>query len=85
MVALDKEVLRWCYTAVLAGIPHANIIDVEYEGYCFLAGANMIGHLWAIHCNPRDFPDGSYKSTLCFSLNASFLVLSQQVLTLMSG
>lgn len=57
MVALVKEVLRWRSVAVLAGIPHANTKDVEYKGYHFPAGTNMIGNLWAIHRNPRDFPD----------------------------
>jgi cytochrome P450 len=57
MVALVKEVLRWRSVAVLAGIPHANTRDVEYKGYHFPAGTNMIGNLWAIHRNPRDFPN----------------------------
>jgi cytochrome P450 len=57
LVALVKEVLRWRSVAVLAGIPHANTKDVGYKGYHFPAGTNMIGNLWAIHRNPRDFPD----------------------------
>jgi cytochrome P450 len=57
LVALAKGVLRWRSVAVLAGIPDANTKDVEYKGYRFPAGTNMIGNLWAIHRNPRDFPD----------------------------
>ncbi|KAL6399474.1 uncharacterized protein AUP68_18022 [Ilyonectria robusta] len=57
LTALVKEVLRWRTVTVLAGIPHANIKDVEYRGYHFPAGTNITGNMWAIHRNPRDFPD----------------------------
>ncbi|KAL2825820.1 cytochrome P450 [Aspergillus cavernicola] len=57
LTALVKEVLRWRTVTVLAGIPHANTKDVEYRGYHFPAGTNFTGNMWAIHRNPRDFPD----------------------------
>jgi cytochrome P450 len=57
LTALVKEVLRWRTVTVLAGIPHANIKDVEYRGYHFPAGTNFTGNMWAIHRNPKDFPD----------------------------
>ena len=55
--ALGKEVLRWRTVTILAGIPHANTKDFEYQGYFFPAGTNITGNMWAIHRNPRDFPD----------------------------
>ncbi|KAL2786629.1 cytochrome P450 [Aspergillus keveii] len=57
LTALVKEVLRWRTVTVLAGIPHANTKDVEYRGYYFPAGTSITGNMWAIHRNPRDFPD----------------------------
>jgi cytochrome P450 len=57
LVALVKEVLRWRTVTVLAGIPHANTKDVEYNGYHFPAGTNFTGNMWAIHRNPKDFPN----------------------------
>jgi cytochrome P450 len=55
LVALVKEVFGWRSVAVLAGILHADIKDVDYRGYHFPTGTNIIGNLWAIHRNPRDF------------------------------
>lgn len=57
LMALVKEVLHWRTVTILAGIPHANTIDVEYKGYHFPAGTNVTGNKWAIHRNPRDFPE----------------------------
>ena len=57
LIALVKEVLRWRTVTVLAGIPHANTRDVDYKGYHFPAGTNFTGNMWAIHRNPRDFPN----------------------------
>ncbi|KXJ87804.1 cytochrome P450 [Microdochium bolleyi] len=57
MTALVKEVLRWRTVTVLAGIPHANTKNVEYQGYHFPKGTNFTGNMWAIHRNPRDFPE----------------------------
>lgn len=55
--ALVKEILRWRTVTVLAGIPHANSEDVEYNGYHFPKGTNFTGNMWAIHRNPREYPD----------------------------
>ncbi|ORY13768.1 cytochrome P450 [Clohesyomyces aquaticus] len=57
LIATVKEILRWRSVTVLAGIPHANTVDYEYKGYFIPAGTNITGNLWAIHRNPRDFPD----------------------------
>ncbi|PSN75535.1 cytochrome P450 [Corynespora cassiicola Philippines] len=57
LAAVVKETLRWRTVTVLAGIPHANTKPVDYEGYHFPAGTNFTGNMWAIHRNPRDFPD----------------------------
>lgn len=57
LTALVKEVLRWRTVTVLAGIPHANTVDFQYQGYHFPAGTSFTGNMWAIHRNPRDFPD----------------------------
>lgn len=57
LTALVKEVLRWRTVTVLAGIPHANIKPVDYEGYHFPARTNFTGNMWAIHRNPLDFPE----------------------------
>lgn len=57
LTALVKEVLRWRTVTALAGIPHANTKDIEYKGYYFPAGTSFTGNTWAIHRNPRDFPD----------------------------
>lgn len=57
LAALVKEVLRWRTVTVLAGIPHANTKAVDYRGYHFPAGTNFTGNMWAIHRNPRDFPE----------------------------
>ena len=55
--ALFKETLRWRSVTILGGIPHAPIQDDVYEGYHIPAGTTMLQNLWAIHRNPRDFPD----------------------------
>lgn len=57
LTAVVKEVLRWRTVTVLAGIPHANTKDVNYKGYYFPVGTNFTTNMWAIHRNPRDFPD----------------------------
>ncbi|OAL33083.1 Fumitremorgin C synthase [Fonsecaea nubica] len=57
LAAIVKEVLRWRTVTVLAGIPHANTKPVDYQGYHFPAGTNFTGNMWAIHRNPRDFPE----------------------------
>lgn len=57
LVATVKEILRWRTVTILAGIPHANTVDFDYKGYHIPAGTNITGNMWAIHRNPRDFPD----------------------------
>jgi cytochrome P450 len=57
IIATVKEVLRWRTVTILAGIPHANTVDYDYRGYHIPAGTNITGNMWAIHRNPRDFPD----------------------------
>ncbi len=55
--ALFKETLRWRSATILGGIPHAPSQDDYYRGYLFPAGIYVAGNLWAIHRNPKDFPD----------------------------
>ena len=55
--AVVKETLRWRTVTILAGIPHANTVDFEYKGYHFPAGTNVTANMWAVHRNPRDFPE----------------------------
>ncbi|PIA89106.1 Cytochrome P450 2E1 [Cercospora beticola] len=55
--ALVEEVLRWRTVTILGGIPHAPIQDDEYQGYVFPKDTWIVGNVWAIHRNPRDFPD----------------------------
>ncbi|GAD96793.1 cytochrome P450 [Paecilomyces variotii No. 5] len=55
--ALVKETLRWRSVTVLGGIPHAPIQDDIYQEYYIPAGTNITGDLWAIHRNPKNFPD----------------------------
>ncbi|KAI1611220.1 cytochrome P450 [Exophiala viscosa] len=57
ITAIVKEALRWRTVTVLAGIPHAPTRDDEYEGFRIPAGTNITANIWAIHRNPRDFPD----------------------------
>jgi cytochrome P450 len=57
LIATVKEVLRWRTVTILAGIPHANTVAYDYRGYHIPAGTNITGNMWAIHRNPRDFPD----------------------------
>jgi cytochrome P450 len=57
LLALLKELFRWRSVAVLGGIPHAPIQDDYYRGYYIPKGATITGNLWAIHRNPREFPE----------------------------
>jgi cytochrome P450 len=57
MAALVQEVLRWRTVTILAGLPHAGTEDYECQGYLIPKGVPIIGNMWAIHRNPRDFPD----------------------------
>ncbi len=55
--AIISEVLRWRTVTILGGIPHAPIQDDEYRGYFIPKGTAITGNVWAIHRNPREFPD----------------------------
>ena len=55
--AVVNEALRWRTVTILGGIPHAPIRDDEYNGYLIPKDTAITGNLWAIHRNPRDFPD----------------------------
>lgn len=57
ITAIVKETLRWRTVTILAGIPHANTQDFTYQSYHFPAGTNLTANIWAMHRNPRDFPD----------------------------
>ncbi|KAF2738873.1 cytochrome P450 [Polyplosphaeria fusca] len=57
LAALVKETLRWRTVTILAGIPHANTVPFDYQGYHFPAGTNFTSNMWAIHRNERDYPD----------------------------
>jgi cytochrome P450 len=57
ITAIVKEALRWRTVTILAGIPHANTVDFDYQGYHFPAGTNLTANIWAMHRNARDFPD----------------------------
>ena len=55
--ALFKETLRWRSVTVLGGLSHAPIRDDVFHGYLFPRDITIVGNLWAIHRNPRNFPD----------------------------
>ncbi|KAI1610624.1 cytochrome P450 [Exophiala viscosa] len=55
--AIMSEALRWRTVTILGGIPHAPIQDDEYRGYLIPKGTSITGNVWAIHRNPRDFPE----------------------------
>ncbi|KIW84040.1 hypothetical protein Z517_03286 [Fonsecaea pedrosoi CBS 271.37] len=54
--AIITENFRWRSAIVLGGPPHAPIKDDVYNGYLIPKGTTLIGNLWAIHRNPRDYP-----------------------------
>lgn len=55
--ALAKEILRWRTVTILGGIPHAPTIDYDYRGFTIPARTQLTCNVWAIHRNPREFPD----------------------------
>ncbi|KAI8666856.1 hypothetical protein NCS57_00912600 [Fusarium keratoplasticum] len=55
--AVVSETLRWRTVTILGGIPHAPIRDDEYNGYFIPKDTAITGNLWAIHRNPREFPE----------------------------
>jgi cytochrome P450 len=52
-----KEAMRWRSVTILGGFAHEPIKDDIYRGYQLPAGMHVYGNLWAIHSDPRDFPD----------------------------
>ncbi len=55
--AVFKEALRWRSVTILGGLPHAPIKDDIYRGYLLPKDIAIHGNLWAIHRNPKDFPE----------------------------
>ncbi|KAI8236849.1 hypothetical protein K4K55_003689 [Colletotrichum sp. SAR 10_96] len=55
--ALLTEIFRWRSAIALGGPPHAPTQDEVYNGMLIPAGTTIIGNLWAIHRNPRDYPN----------------------------
>ncbi|KAM5352846.1 hypothetical protein ACJ41O_005568 [Fusarium nematophilum] len=55
--AIINEALRWRTVTILGGIPHAPIQDDEYKGYFIPKDTSITGNIWAVHRNPRDFPE----------------------------
>ncbi|KAL6241453.1 hypothetical protein RBB50_011717 [Rhinocladiella similis] len=55
--AIVSETLRWRTVTILGGIPHAPIQDDVYRGYFIPKGTPITGNVWAIHRNPREFPE----------------------------
>jgi cytochrome P450 len=55
--AIFKETLRWRSVTTLGGFAHAPTRDDYYRGFFFPAGIHVFGNLWAIHRDPKDFPD----------------------------
>ena len=54
--ACVDETLRWRTVTILGGIPHAPDQDDEYRGYHIPKGTWIMGNNWAIHRNPKEFP-----------------------------
>jgi cytochrome P450 len=55
--ALVSEVFRWRSTAIIGGQPHAPIQDDYYKGYLIPRDTLILGNLYAIHHNMREFPE----------------------------
>jgi cytochrome P450 len=55
--AIFKETMRWRSVTTLGGFAHSPIRDDYYRGFFFPAGIHVYGNLWAIHRDPKDFPD----------------------------
>lgn len=56
-LAVMTEAMCWRSVTTLGGFAHAPIKDDTYRSYHFPAGIHVYGNLWAIHSDPRDFPD----------------------------
>ncbi|EQB43994.1 cytochrome P450 [Colletotrichum gloeosporioides Cg-14] len=55
--AFLTEIFRWRSAIALGGLPHAPIQDDVYNGMLIPAGTTIIDNLWAIHRNPRGYPN----------------------------
>lgn len=55
--ACVDETLRWRTVTILGGIPHAPSQDDTYRGYFIPKGTWITGNNWAIHRNPREYPE----------------------------
>ncbi|KAH9217702.1 cytochrome P450 [Leptodontidium sp. 2 PMI_412] len=55
--AILKETLRWRSVTILGGLPHSPIQENIYKGFLLPKDIAIHGNLWAIHRNPRDFPE----------------------------
>ncbi|KAK9900252.1 putative O-methylsterigmatocystin oxidoreductase [Cystobasidium minutum MCA 4210] len=54
--ALVKEVQRW-RPVIAGGLAHATTQDDVYEGYFIPAGTTIIPNAWAIHMDPKVYPE----------------------------
>ncbi|KXT15578.1 hypothetical protein AC579_9967 [Pseudocercospora musae] len=57
VAAVASETLRWRTVTTLGGLPHAPTQDDEYLGYHVPKYTWIEGNIWAIHRNPKDYPD----------------------------
>lgn len=55
--AILKETLRWRSVTILGGLPHSPIQENICKGFLLPKDIAIHGNLWAIHRNPRDFPE----------------------------
>ncbi|KAJ3527314.1 hypothetical protein NM208_g10762 [Fusarium decemcellulare] len=56
LAAIINETLRWRPAFALGGPPHAPTQDDIYKGFLFPKGTSIIGNLYAISRNPREYP-----------------------------
>lgn len=56
LAAIVNETLRWRPAFALGGPPHAPIEDDVFNGFLFPKGTAIIGNLYAISRNPREYP-----------------------------
>ena len=52
-----KESLRWLPTTIMGAIPHALTRDDFYMGYRLPKGAGVLNNVYAIHNDPKRYPD----------------------------
>lgn len=57
VAALINETFRWRPAFALGGPPHAPVEDDTYNGYFIPKGTSVIGNLYAMCRNPREYPD----------------------------